>query len=288
MIQFANDGNAHLVRDMWKTCFGDSDEFLDILFHYKYENRNTLIYFEGEKAVASLQMIPYTITFYGEEIPFAYLAGLCTLPEYRRKGYMAKLIHEAHRIIASRGIALSILIPAEEWLYGFYENYGYIQTFSKDDNAIPLKEILDTYPDEKDAYREFNRLYRALDFCVQKSETDFEAIKKDFILDGCPVKTNLSGMARIIDAWSLLKLYAARNPLKSFRIEVTGQDSGASLYLIEKGKAELILRSDKEPDMKVSEKLLCRLLFGYKLDKEGMPIQDYFENHYPIMNLMLE
>lgn len=99
MIQFANEHTMPLVRLMWKTCFGDADDFLDILFKYKYRNENTLIYFDGDKAVASLQMLPYTMTFYGEEIPFAYLAGLCTLPEYRRRGYMDQLIHRAHYVI---------------------------------------------------------------------------------------------------------------------------------------------------------------------------------------------
>ena len=107
MIQFANEHTMPLVRQMWKTCFGDADDFLDILFKYKYRNENTLIYFDGDKAVASLQMLPYTMTFYGEEIPFAYLAGLCTLPEYRRRGYMDQLIHRAHYVIGERGIPLS-------------------------------------------------------------------------------------------------------------------------------------------------------------------------------------
>ncbi|HBK95633.1 MAG TPA: GNAT family N-acetyltransferase, partial [Porphyromonadaceae bacterium] len=36
---------------MWKTVFGDSDEYMEIYFREKYRNENTLIYFESGKAV---------------------------------------------------------------------------------------------------------------------------------------------------------------------------------------------------------------------------------------------
>lgn len=290
MIQFANENTAPLVRRMWKTCFGDTDEFLDIHFSYKYKNENTLIYFEGDKAVASLQMLPYTITFYRETIPFAYLAGLCTLPEYRKKGYMRQLIHEAHKVIANRGIPLSILIPAEDWLYGFYEKYDYEQVFQADNNIIPLKEIIDTYTDEDEAYEAFDSLFRYKDFCVQKDKEDFKAIIADYKLDNFPPKANLSGMAYIIDTWSLLRLYAKDNLSKEFRLRIKDDLSGKStIYYIEKGKVELILgSSNTEYDIEVDKRLLCRLLFGVKTKELNPGMSGLFDEHYPIMNLMLE
>lgn len=287
MIQFANEHTAPLVRQMWKTCFGDSDEFLDIYFKYKYRNENTLIYYEGNKAVASLQMLPYTINFYRENIPFAYLAGLCTLPECRKKGYMAKLIHKAHEIIVSRNILLAILIPAEDWLYGFYEKYGYEQVFEKDEELIPLKEIIDTYSDDKEAYEVFDPLFRYRDFCVQKTDEDFKAIVEDYIGDGFPPKTNLSGMARVMDVWGLLKLYAKDKLLKQFRLKVT--DNGeSSVYYIDNGKVELVLTSDISFDIEVDIRLLCRLLFGYRTNELDSRYKALFEQHHPVMNLMLE
>ncbi len=289
MIRFADENTTHHVRRMWKECFGDSERFLDIYFKYKYKPENTLLYYEGENIAASLQMLPYTINFYGQEIPFAYLAGLNTLPEYRKKGYMAQLIHEAHRIIAERNIALAILIPAEEWLYGFYEKYGYEQVFQSDDNSIPLKKIIDTYPDEKAAYREFDLLFRPLDFCIQKTEDDFKAIVEDFISEGCPKKTNLSGMARIIDPWTLLEYYAKENLKKEFNIKIVDKESDKSLvYYVDKGEVGLLLGPDATFDIEVDIRILCKLLFGYKIDELDEKFHPYFENHQPIMNLMLE
>jgi len=289
MIQFADEHTTPIVRQMWKTCFGDTDQFLDIYFRYKYKPENTLIYFEEGEAVASLQMLPYTITFYEHEIPFAYLAGLCTLPEYRNRGFMGQLICEAHKIIIQRNIPLAILIPAEDWLYGFYEKYGYVKVFERDDNPIPIKDIIETYPDEKEAYQEFDSLFRPLDFCVQKKETDFKAIIEDYFAEGCPVKTNLSGMARITDVWTLLSLYAKNNLSQKFRIKIINNFSNKSfLYYVNKGKVELILGTNIGFDIEVDFTLLCRLLFGFKLEEINNTYLSFFRSHYPIMNLMLE
>lgn len=289
MIQFANEHTAPLVRQMWKTCFEDTDEFLDIYFHYKYRNENTLIYFNGDEAVASLQMLPYSITFYKETIPFAYLAGLCTLPEHRKKGYMAKLIHEAHRIIAERNIPLSILIPAEDWLYGFYEKYGYEKVFERNSESIPLKEIINQYPDQRQAYEAFDLLFRYKDFCVQKSEIDFSAIVEEYKADDFPQKTNLSGMACIVDLYEVLKLYAKDNLSKQFRLKVNNSQMGdVSTYYINKGVVELILSSEGNFDIEVDTRTLCRLLFGYRIEELDSAFHAFFEEHHPIMNLMLE
>ena len=86
MIQFAGDTTEQQVWDMWKTVFGDSDDYMQLYFKYKYRNENTLIYIEDDKAVSSLQMLSYKFTFCGEVIPVQYLSGVCTLPEYRGKG----------------------------------------------------------------------------------------------------------------------------------------------------------------------------------------------------------
>ena len=283
MIQFANAHTAPLVRQMWKICFEDTEEFMDIYFSKKYKEENTLIYFEGDEAVASLQMLPYTINFYGENIPFAYLAGLCTLPKYRQRGYMAQLIHEAHKIIEERNIPLSILIPAEDWLYGFYEKYGYEQVFEKDNILIPINDILNKYKDTAEAYQVFDALFRDKDFCIQKSYSDFEAIVEEYISDGCPPKTNLSGMARVMDAETLLSIYAKANSSKEFSLRIEGDDY---IYRIQDGN--IAREANGTFDFEFDIHLLCRLLFGYKLDKLEKGYRLYFTEHSPIMNLMLE
>lgn len=285
MIQFANEHTELSVRWMWKICFEDTDEFIDLFFTRQYKHENTLIYFEGNKAVASLQMIPYTITFYGKEIPFAYLAGLCTLPEYRNKGYMGMLIKESHKVLAERGIPLAILVPAEDWLFGYYEKFNYEKVFDQSKEPIySITKLLDGSPDLETAYVKFDHVFRDRDFCVQKSFSDFKTIVEEYINDGSPEKYNLAGMACIIDEETLLKLYAQKNSSTEVHIKVVKENEDI-IYTIDSG----IVKREYSPfDIKLDIRTLCRLLFGYKTDLLEEPLKSLFPLHHPVMNLMLE
>lgn len=287
MIRFGNHTTEKLVRSMWKICFEDSDTFINLQFSRKYKNENTLIFFEKEEAVASLQMFPYTIVFYGKKIPFYYLAGLCTLPQHRKKGYMAQLIHKSHQIMKERNIPLSVLVPAEEWLFGFYAHYGYEQVFEKDDKPILLKKLLESYPDIQDAYKHFNESVTERDFYVQKTFEDFHTIIEESRIDNFVPKYNLSAMARIIDPFYLLKLYAAHQERETnFRIKINSPENSL-IYHIRKQEA-IIDKLSNNFDIEADIKLLCRLLFGYKTQELPPPYPHFFPQHHPVINLMLE
>lgn len=290
MIRFGNNHTEKIVRNMWKICFDDDDNFIDFQFSRKYKNENTLIFFDGEEAAASLQMFPYSITFYGVKVSFYYLAGLCTLPQHRKKGYMALLIHKAHEIMKERNIPLSILVPAEEWLFGFYEKYGYEQVFEKNDKPIFLKKLLDKYPDRTEAYKAFNSLIEKQDFHVQKTLDDFQTIIDENKLENFAPKYNLSAMVRIINPMYLLKLYAyhqSKNRTQSdTRIKVY-HEGQTTIYHINNGN---VTRDDKGNsfDIEADIRLLCRLLFGYKTELLPSPYSDLFPSHHPVINMMLE
>lgn len=282
MIQFANKNTASEVRSLWKTCFEDDDRFMDIFFSRQYRDENTLIYWVDNVAVAALQMIPYSIRFYGEVIPFYYLAGLCTLPEYRNKGYMGKLIRESFSIMKERNIPLSILVPAEEWLFGYYEKYGFETTFEEGSKDIAFDKFLERHKgDLAEMYKAFDKEYQQKDFCVLKSEYDLETILKEYVLDNCPPKYNLDGMARVINPLAALSLYAKKNSDKCFTIKVEDQ-----VYRISKGNAELSSLNDF--DIEVNINMLTRLLFGFHTSELSPEYSSLFEEYQPILNLMLE
>lgn len=256
MINFAEKNTRPIIRQMWKTCFGDTEEYMDIYFSRQYKDENTLIYFQEKKAVASLQMIPYTITFYGKIVPFYYLAGLCTLPKYRRKGYMSQLIDKAFKVMSERAIPLTILVPAEKNLIKYYNKFDFEQVFEQENNPLPsLKSIIQEAPNIKDAYIKFDQLFNQNNLCVQKSFTDFVTIIDEAKLEGFPDKYNLTGMAYILDKEHLTSLYS-----KTHSIDIPKH---------------------------INNRLLCRLLFGYKTGELGEEYKQ-FPVQQPVINLMLE
>lgn len=288
MIQFAGKDTKNVVKSMWKTCFDDSDEYIDLIFSKKYKDENTLIYFEGATAVASLQMQPSIIRFYGKPLPFYYLAGLCTLPEYRNKGYMGKLIWHSFRVMQNRGISLSVLVPAEDRLFDYYRRFGYEQTFEEGTQTFNLRSAVKEYNhDPVNAYHLFDSMFQKRDFVVLKTEKDFDIIMEEYMQDGQPDKQNLAAGSCTLNAYSLLQLYADRNKEKSFKIKVTGQfDRPIQLFNVCKG--DVYTLTDGECDLSVDIKLFTRLLFGYKLDESAPEYKQYFTEHNPVINLMLE
>jgi len=117
------------VKHLWRTCFEDSEEFIDLYFKEIYTDSITQVAREDEKIVAALQMIPYHMNFHAMTIPVSYISGACTLPEYRNKGIMERLLTQSFQEMYEKEIGLSILIPGEKRLFDYYNKLGYETTF---------------------------------------------------------------------------------------------------------------------------------------------------------------
>ena len=117
------------VRALWKLCFEDSEEFMDLYFNMRYRDEVNRCVRENGKMVAALQTLPYTMTLCGTTVRASYVSGACTHPDWRGQGVMRHLLDETHRRMYADGVVLSLLIPAEEWLFQYYARSGYVPTF---------------------------------------------------------------------------------------------------------------------------------------------------------------
>ena len=292
MIQFAGDTTEQQVWDMWKTVFGDSDDYMQLYFKYKYRNENTLIYIEDDKAVSSLQMLSYKFTFCGEVIPVQYLSGVCTLPEYRGKGYARELLLKSFEVAIERGIPLVILVPQEDWLLSFYTKFGFALAFDSGTEQLPpLKKIIDdNQVDLYNAYKEFDSLFRNKDMAVQKSFQDFQAIAEEAALFNYPPKKNLRGMARIINSELLLDLFAAMYCDKAFTVSLKDEilknnDSRFTVNqsIISKDSSIII-----QPLLEFDIRDFTQAIMGYHTSEKAAPVNTLFPEKTPVMNYMME
>ena len=112
------------VRALWQLCFGDDDLFLDSYFADAYQRESTLLYQEKGRVVAHLQYPQLSLIEAGETIQAGYILAACTHPDYRGRGYMRGLLTEALRREQERGDVLSVIIPAEGWLWDYYQRIG--------------------------------------------------------------------------------------------------------------------------------------------------------------------
>jgi len=180
------------VKALWKLCFNDSDEFTDLHFSMRYKDEINMAIREDGKIISALQMIPYPMTFCGEVISTSYISGACTHPDYRAHGAMRQLLKETHRRMYEEGVLLSSLIPAEEWLFGYYGKSGYAPAFGyaveqEADGLHPSSsdyriEIC-TLPDATH-YQYFDSRMRQRESCILHTQEDFEVIIADLKLGG--------------------------------------------------------------------------------------------------------
>ena len=87
--------NKQQIIDLWRLSFNDTEEFIRLYFDRVYKEENTLVIEKDGQVVSALQMLPYTMTYYGTEISVAYISGACTLPSMRGKGLMKQLMQKA-------------------------------------------------------------------------------------------------------------------------------------------------------------------------------------------------
>ena len=182
------------VRALWKLSFNDSDEFQELYFGMRYSDDVNMALREDGKLVAALQMLPYQLTLGGTQVQASYISGACTHPDWRGCGTMRRLLAETHRRMYTDGVLLSMLIPAEEWLFGYYARSGYARSF----NYAFVREKVDgrfvTFscrvtdetdcPSMEEHYACFSRMMALRSCCVQHSWNDFRAIVADLKLGG--------------------------------------------------------------------------------------------------------
>lgn len=127
------------LKELWKCCFHDSDEFVDMYFRLCYRDDTALYLRSGGRIVSALHTPCYAMTFEGTEIQTAYISGACTHPDFRGKGIMTRLLAESFDRMVQRHIPLSILIPANPGLIDYYARTGYACAFfrSQTEQNVP-------------------------------------------------------------------------------------------------------------------------------------------------------
>lgn len=180
------------IRQIWRECFDDSNEFVEMFFSRVYRDEDALTLSEGGTVVSSMLLQRYGIMFHGREEGLAYVCGAATRRGARGRGLMARLMREALNEACNRGDTFCALIPAHEWLYGYYSKFGFAPVFlvNRDrytalhpfNGGGSFRHVTDIYEDR--VYEAFSRLEHGIDGRVIHSRRDFLNILDDLRIDG--------------------------------------------------------------------------------------------------------
>lgn len=177
---------------MWRSLFSDSEAFMSLYFNDVAKEENIRIIEENGRIVSALYMLPYPFSIWGKDVTTSYISGAGTLSEAQGRGLMKRLLLDSFEEMSRRNIPLSTLIPAEPWLYGFYEKSGYTTVFHYTQENYELKNIRDNYLvirvhpfeklDIKLCQRYFDKQLRTRKSCILHPLDNFRAIACDYSL----------------------------------------------------------------------------------------------------------
>ena len=130
-VDFAVKSEKERLAELWKSCFGDDDEYISGFFENRFAPEDTLVVREDGAVRAMLFLLCGSVRAGGESFSAAYIYAACTQEEYRGRGYMASLLDMAARHCTDKGLDFLCLVPAQDSLFGYYEKHGYRSAFEE-------------------------------------------------------------------------------------------------------------------------------------------------------------
>lgn len=120
-VKLLNETEYVSSKALWTRCFGDGEMFTEWYYRARTKPEYVLGAFDGE-LIGMLHMRPVVMRLAGKERKVCFVAGVCTAPEYRRRGVCAELFEKAFPIMRKRAFEATVLQPFDP---GFYERFGY-------------------------------------------------------------------------------------------------------------------------------------------------------------------
>ena len=144
------------LKKIFKTSFDVSNEEVEFFFSQKFSLKNCLIGETDEKIVCALHLMDASFVFksFNERVYYVYAAA--TLPEYRKKGLMTRLLEYSFKVTKERGKSYSVLKPENTALYDFYQKLGYKKFFKESIYTIERKEFFDLIKLRNKSFKETN------------------------------------------------------------------------------------------------------------------------------------
>ena len=126
-----------LCRELWEEIFTeDSSRFLDYYDNYKASENECYGIFDGGRLVSMLELNPYKVSVHGHRVGSRYIIAVATRPEYRHRGFMARLLKKSLEAMREAELPFLYLMPAAE---AIYYPFGFRYFYAMNTGSLALK-----------------------------------------------------------------------------------------------------------------------------------------------------
>lgn len=138
IIRYAQARDKREIKRIWNYCFQDPPAFVEYYFNNVYLPENTILVEDRGRIISSLQLNQYRIKLRGMDLPVSYVVGVSTLPEFRARGMMKKVMKEMLAELVKKGQEVSLLMPIDTRLY---RKFGYENCYDIHKNTIDIDRL---------------------------------------------------------------------------------------------------------------------------------------------------
>lgn len=145
MLKYLNDDEKKQSRKLYNEVFKDTEKFTDFYFDEYMDKNLVLANVEDAKIFSIMHLNPNHVTIKGEDVQLFYIFAVATKEEYRKKGYMEKMMNKAIYDLFEKEIPFCYLIPEKAATYSKF-GFGIIRDKSVSvDNIEKMKYDVDDF-----------------------------------------------------------------------------------------------------------------------------------------------
>lgn len=138
MLRDAGKENKADVYELWKQSYANqSRNDLNFYFKYVYDHGRCIVIEETQRIISSLQINEHVLSLKDKQLKISYIYGVATHPDYRRNGYMRKLMESALDEVSHNHLIT--------FIYGFYpklyKQFGFETIYERKVYAIPREYL---------------------------------------------------------------------------------------------------------------------------------------------------
>lgn len=126
------------VKNLWKYCFDDTDEYMDYYFTKRYEYENNYIIKDDDEVISSLMTNKYSLKINDEIKNVSYIVGVSSSAVHRGGGYASILIKRTLTELYEKGEDITMLMPIDSYIY---TRYGFANIYNMLELDIPIDRI---------------------------------------------------------------------------------------------------------------------------------------------------
>lgn len=137
-IRICKDNEINKVKNIWKYCFSDSEEYTNFYFKKKFDYRNTVVLENNNEIISSIHLNQHKVYLNEKEFDVSYVVGVSTLPEARGIGAMKELMKQCFYEMYNKGQSISILMPID---FRLYTGFGFTNCYDVLEQRVDIFDL---------------------------------------------------------------------------------------------------------------------------------------------------